>query len=289
MIGALAVAALLAGASGIQRADTQQADTTFAVRAGGTLEIETHAGSVTVGVWDRDAIRVETARSDRSRPRVRVDGTRVRIDTESIRPGLATADYTITVPRNFGVQVDGLNVVVTVEGTTGDVEVDNVEGSITVRGVTGAIDVESVSGGVLVQDVRGRVDVTTINQNIRLVDVRGAIAAETVNGGITIRGADAARVHASTVNGFVDYDGAVRDGGNYYLGAHNGRITMSLAERTNASVRITTNSGRVDAAFPVQITTLRDRRTQFTLGNGSATVELESFNGTVHLVRPAGR
>lgn len=283
MIGALVAATALAIGA------VQQVDTTFAVRAGGTIEVDTHGGSVVVGSWDRDAIRITTTRTGRSRPRIRVSGSEVSVRTESTYGGPSSEDYRITVPRSFGVRVDGLNVAVTVEGTTGDVEVDNIEGMISIRDVTGNIDIESVSGGVSIENVRGSVNVTTVNQNIRLAGVRGDIDVETTNGGITIRGVESARVRASTVNGFVEYDGAVRDGGSYYLGTHNGRVTMSLAERANASVSIATNSGRVDTAFPVQITSLQNRRTQFTLGTGSATVELESFNGTVHLVRPTGR
>jgi DUF4097 and DUF4098 domain-containing protein YvlB len=266
-----------------------QADTTFAVRAGGSLELNTDGGSVTVGSWDRDAVRIVTARTDRSRPRIDVRGSAVTVHSESLRPGPANEDYTITVPRRFSVGVDGVDVVVGISGITGDVSIDNVEGAVRIRDVTGRISVESVSGGVAIENARGNVTVTTVNQGIRIEDVRGDIAVETVNGSIAIHGAESSHVRASTVNGVIEYDGAVRDGGSYYLGTHNGRIIMSLAERVNARVTAATSNGRVEAEFPIQLNAMRDGRAQFTLGNGSASVELQSFNGTVHLVRPAGR
>jgi hypothetical protein len=41
--------------------------------------------------------------------------------------------------------------------------------------------------------------------------------------------------------------------------------------------------------FPVRVTGSGDREFSLTLGNGSARIELESHNGTIHLVRPRGR
>lgn len=268
----------------------QQVDTTFDVRAGGTLDVETHGGSVTVRAWDRDAVRIRAPQLDRAGLGVRHDADGVRVETES-RFGrrMAAVAYEISVPRRYNVSIEGVNIVVVVDGVQGDVEIDNIEGAISVRGTAGELSIESVSGGITITNARGPVEVSTVNQNIRLDGVRGRIAAETVNGSIVIRATDSNDVHASTVNGLIDYDGAVRDGGRYYLGAHNGRITMSLAEAVNASVTVSTNSGRVETAFPVSIRETSGRNVSFTLGTGSARVELQSFNGTVHLVRPGGR
>ena len=74
----------------------------------------------------------------------------------------AQVRYEITVPRSYGVRVDGVNVFTMVEGLNGDVAIHNVEGAINVRGVTGDVAVESVSGGVVIQNTSGRVRAGTV-------------------------------------------------------------------------------------------------------------------------------
>jgi DUF4097 and DUF4098 domain-containing protein YvlB len=282
MITALLASALLLAAP------LQQTDTTFAVQAGGTLELEAHGGRAVIRSWDRDAIRIVASHAPGTDVRIGQRTSSVRVESTA-RGGPPNVQYEITVPRRYSMRIEGVNLQVTVEAVQGSVHVDNVEGAVTVRDVSGDVRVESVSGRVLIENVRGHVTATTVNQAVAITGVTGDIDAGTVNGSVVIRMAESANVRASTVNGLVEYGGTVQDGGRYQLSTHNGRITMGLPERANASVTITTSSGKVESAFPVQINALRGRDVSFTMGSGSARVELETFNGTVYLVRPAGR
>ena len=55
----------------------------------------------------------------------------------------------------------------------------------------------------------------------------------------------------------------------------------------NATVSIATFNGEFESEFPVTLTEARKgKRFSFTLGSGSAQVTLESFQGTIRLVRP---
>ncbi|MBR9990687.1 MAG: DUF4097 family beta strand repeat protein [Gemmatimonadetes bacterium] len=279
--------AILAGvlALGMQQ---QQMDTTFAVRAGGALQLDAMNGSVTIDTWDRNAMRVQ-ARHGRS-TEIEIDrrGSDVSIDMD-YRGAPQSVAFAITVPRSYSVEIDGLNLGITVDGVRGSVTLENVDGSIVVRGVTGDVDVESVSGSILIENVTGDISVESVNQAIRVNNSRGRIEAETVNGSIVMRGVDATSVEASTVNGVVEYIGTIRDDGRYFLGTHNGRITMGVPERTNARIAISTRNGRVESEFPLRMTDSSGGDFSFTLGSGSARVALESYNGTVNLVRPGGR
>lgn len=283
------ITAVLAGvlALGMQ----QPTDTTFAVRAGASLELDVQSGSVVVRSWDRDEMRVQATHDGATRVRIRNRDSGVSIEAEEWRghgPGKSVS-FEITVPRSFGVEIEGINVRAHVENVRGPVVVENVQGAIVVRGVNGDVDVESVTGSLTVEDVRGSVRASATNQGVVLRNVTGTVSAETVNGNITLHGIESAAVEAHTVNGFVHYDGSIRDGGRYAIGTHNGEIRIAIAERTNATLRITTMNGKVQSAFPVRIGSMREGTTQVTLGSGSARVELESFNGSINLVRPTGR
>lgn len=281
------ITALLAGALALGVAQ-QQMDTTFAVRPGGELRLEAMNGTVRIGTWDREAMRVRATHGRLAR--IELDRSRSEVDIEVNHRGRPQAvNFEITVPRSYDVDIEGLNLAITVDGLRGAAVLQNVEGAITVRGVTGSVDVESVSGGVALEDVRGDITVSTVNEAIRITGGKGNIEAENSNGSIVMRNVDAASVEASTVNGLVEYIGAVRDGGRYFLGAHNGQITMGIPERANARVRVTTHNGRVETAFAVRVAGSRNNEFGFTLGSGSASIELESYNGTINLVRPTGR
>jgi DUF4097 and DUF4098 domain-containing protein YvlB len=280
------VLALLLAAGSVQ----QQTDTTFAVQPGAQLQLEVFAGSATIRTWDRSAMRVVAVYNRPAQLHVRQRGGAVHVEAE--RPNSLTGPaglrvrYEITVPRNFGVGIEGMSADVDIEGVEGNIVVENVEGAIRVAGVTGNVRTTSVSGAVTIDNVRGDVSVQTVNQGARLTGVRGALDIEAVNGGIRMERIESRSVQASTLNGAVDYSGSIHDGGRYYLGTHNGRITLAVPENTNATLAITTRVGQVDTAFPVRVGSARDGSVTVTLGSGSARVELESYNGSVRLVRP---
>jgi DUF4097 and DUF4098 domain-containing protein YvlB len=279
------LAGLLAFAPPLQ----QQLDTTISVRPGGQLHVEAMIGRATVQTWDRNAVRVRATPENDAHVTVRETAQGVSVGTRPGRGGPARVTYELTVPRGYAVALEGLNLRVDVEGVQGDVSVENIEGTIALRGVGGAVRLESVSGGMVLEDITGSVTANSINQNIRLARVRGDVSIEAVNGSIVMREMNSARVRAATVNGLIEYDGPIQDGGRYALSTHNGRITMSVPEQANANISVTTRSGRVETGFPVPLSDTRGNRMSFRLGTGSADVDLQSFNGTIRLVRPGGR
>ncbi len=58
-----------------------QADTTFAVAAGDRLLIDHHAGSIEVGVWDRDVVRIVTDEDEYNAINVDRSGNEIRVTT----------------------------------------------------------------------------------------------------------------------------------------------------------------------------------------------------------------
>jgi DUF4097 and DUF4098 domain-containing protein YvlB len=283
MLAGIATAALAVGLA------LQQTDTTFAVRAGSRLILDTHDGAAVVGVWNRNEIRVQAIHGERGSVSIRQSTSGVRVEAEGHRGPARGVRFEITVPREFGVAIDGVNIVATVDGVHGNVDVENIEGEITIRNVVGNVSIESVSGNVVVDNVRGNVEASSTNQGLRITGVRGNVEAETTNGSILMRAIEASLVEANTINGIIEYDGTVRDDGRYYLGAFNGRITMSIPESANASITVHTANGRIVTSFPVPLQSSRENRISFRVGSGSARVELESYNGTIRLVRPGGR
>jgi DUF4097 and DUF4098 domain-containing protein YvlB len=144
-----------------------------------------------------------------------------------------------------------------------------------------------VQGAVSLKGAKGRIDVHSVNEDVTVTGASGEITAETVNGEVVLDRVDATSLDAGTVNGDVAYDGPIRNGGRYSLSSHNGDVSLAVAENASAMVTVSTFSGEFESDFPVPLReTRKGRRFSFSLGGGSAQVSLESFQGTVRLVRP---
>lgn len=276
----LGLLALLAQGSGTT-------DTTIAVRPDTRLEMHLLGGDIVVHTWDRAAVKVEADLSDRDRLVVDYGGAVLQVGASSRRGGQHPVDFTLTVPAAMDLTLSGTYSDITVDGTTGRVSLETVQGDVRLQGGSGPVTVHSVSGDVHVSGVRGQLEAHSTNGAVDAEDVTGSVNAETVNGDITLRDIRSDDVSATTVNGDIEYRGTIRDNGQYRLSNHNGDVTVAVPVGTNASVTVSTFNGDFDSDFPVTLSGGRQgRRFSFTLGSGSATLDLESFQGSIRLVRP---
>jgi putative adhesin len=273
--GALALAAV------------QQVDTTVNVGRGQRLDVNAFGGEVTVRAWNRNAVRVEATASGRDQVEVSASATAVSVRTQGRRGPPSEIDLRISAPPWIALSLAGVHTDMKVDGVRAPITAETVEGEVDVSGGEGLISLRSVQGSVALRGGKGRISVNSVNEDVEVRNSSGEITAETVNGEITLQINDAASVDASTVNGDIAYSGPIRNGGRYAFSTHNGDVTVTVAEGTNASVAVSTFSGEFESEFPVP---LRDTRAgkgfNFTLGSGSARVTLESFQGTIRLVRP---
>lgn len=264
-----------------------QTDQTIDVKKGVRLEVHNFAGDVIVKVWNRDAVRIEADHSERETVDIRPSDVALIVRGRSRNGPSRPIDYTITVPAWMPVSVDGTNADVTIDGAGADVNVETTRGDILVRGGSGFVSVKSVQGRITIERAKGRIEAQTVNESIRLADVSGDVTAGTTNGGLVLERVDTANLDVYTVNGGIAFDGPIRDKGSYRLTTHNGLVSMAISDKANATLRVRTYGGSFRSTFPLKLDD-QDRRNRFTLtlGDGSARIELESFNGSIALRRP---
>ena len=265
-------------------------DQTVDVTKGTRLVLSNNAGEVLVRSWDRDQVRVQATHSEREKLDIQTADMTLRIRGRAARGPSTLIDYQITVPRWMPVNLSGTYLESTIEGTTAEVTVETVHGNVRVVGGSGAISVRSVEGTITVEKATGKVQATTVNEGIRLTNVSGDMTAETTNGDIVIENAQTTSLDASTVNGDVTFNGSIRDGGAYRLTTHGGDIRVGLGGAPNATVFVRTFQGDFGADFPIQLPEGQSARSgskrfNFTLGTGSARIELQSFNGDIVVAR----
>lgn len=278
-IASLALAVLAATASGT--------DTTLSVREGTRLELDNFSGGIVVETWARNAVRIRAEHSRRTEVEVDHEGTVLSVSASGHMGTPATVDYLLTVPSWMALELSGIGTDVTVRGTRGSVSVETVKGDVSIEGGSGRVSATSIEGGVHVEATTGNVEVSSVNEGVWVSGVSGPISASSVNGHVVLTSVQSTRVDASTVNGTVLLTGPMRPDGVYHLSSHNGDLLVGIAAQANVSVHVSTYQGELKTGFPVKMSdTRKEGRYRFTLGSGAATLELESFQGTITVDRP---
>lgn len=280
---------LLTLAAGLALAASQQIDTTVTAQQGQRLQVNAHGGDVIVRSWNRNAVRVEGATSGH-RVEISTSPATVSVRTHGRHGPPTDVDLRISAPAWMALNLSGVNTDVRVEGLRAPITVETVDGDVDVTGGDGLISLRSVQGSVSLKGAKGRISLNSVNEDVQVMNSSGEIMAETVNGGITLDAVNAPTVDASTINGDITYAGPIMNSGRYSLSTHNGDIVLTVADGTSANVAVSTFNGEFESEFPVPLSgTRKGKGFNFILGGGSAQITLESFQGTIELVRPGGR
>jgi hypothetical protein len=291
ILGTALLMALAAGAPAQERTPrAPETDQTVPVSRGTRLTIDNRTGEVLVRTWDKDALRVQARHAARTRVNVRTTAAGVRVSASSQTGPAGSVDYDITIPAWMPMKIEGHFIYVMVEGAQGEVAIETVRGDVVLKGGAGAISVQTIQGEIVVEGGRGKINLSSVNEGIKVTGAAGEITAETTNGSISLARIESTSVSVATVNGDLVYDGTLADNGRYRFNTHNGDITVTVPETANATFSVRTYNGDFAASFPVKgpeaSELRRGRRATYTLGNGSADVQLESFGGAIRLRRP---
>ncbi len=263
-----------------------QTDTVVPLQGARRLELESMGGEIVVRTWERDAVHIQAEHSSRTRIGVDRHGDVLSLRTEAERGPATIVDLQLTVPAALNLAIAGWHTPVTIEGVAGEVEVETLEGSIDIRGGSGRVIAQATNGEVVIHGARGRVEAAAVAGTVRVVDCSGEIFAETVSGNLVLENIVASTVEAGTVSGNVSFAGAIEDGGRYAFGAHSGRIELYLPPGVNASVTTASLTGSVQSDYPGAPTEFESKkRSSFTLGTGSARIEVETFSGGIVIKR----
>jgi DUF4097 and DUF4098 domain-containing protein YvlB len=261
------------------------ADTTVSVERGQSVAIENFSGRLIVRTWDRPEIAFEAEGRDEANVNVARSARELSFSADR-RWRNRAATILVRMPAWAPLKVRGNELDVEVEGLTGGLSVLSVEGGIRIRRVSGGVVARTVDGVLEVDDVEGSLELFSLDDDVWVSKVRGDVRVEAGDGDIHLRGIDAEKVQASTVDGEVEFEGVIRPGGRYELMTHDGDITLEVDESVSASVSVSTFDGDFTTEFPVLLSGLNSSREfTFTLGGGEATIIMRAFDGEIRLVR----
>ena len=263
-------------------------DTTFSVPSGTQLELENYAGSIEVGTWGKNAVRIEAQHGRRAVIDVSTGDGVVSVDVETTHGAPTSADFKLTVPAWMPLKLSGVYCDIVAAGSKSWIEAETVQGDVEVDGGEEHVSLQSVQGSVKLTNASGKMEVSSVNQGVTVFDVKGDLSAESVNGKIEVRDARLAAFEASTVNGTLIYEGDFQKSGRYELSTHNGSVYVAIPANADLNIEAASYSGAFEATFPIERDRESKRSKRYTarLGSGSAHLTVETFQGSILLYRP---
>jgi DUF4097 and DUF4098 domain-containing protein YvlB len=268
--------------------EVQRIDTTFTFSRDGTVDLSSISGNIVVTGWNRGEARIR-ASSERGRLRWSFSGSRISIESESVRGRMGDTRYELSVPEGVRVTMRSTSGSLTARGIRGGVDAHTTSGDVEVTDAGGRLELASLSGEVRGSRLRGDVEASSVSGSVELDDVEGrSVALGSTSGDIVLTNARSRDVTASTVSGGVEYRGSIESGGQYEFRSHSGPVTISIPENSSARFSVETFSGSLGSEFPVTLQpdrTRRGRRLEFNLGGGDARVVAESFSGSIDIRR----
>lgn len=277
-------------------------DTTVGVGRDAVVDLSLVNGNVTVTAWGRGDVQVR-GYSERLPLRFEHQGGRVRVWVPSGNYRGRSGDQRLEVVVPVGTRVSAKSVSgdVRVTGVRGELEAGTVSGEVEASDAVRRIALNSVSGSVQGTNLEGDVRAVSVSGEVLLDQIVGEIEAQSVSGEVDVRRARSARLKMESVSGDLTYDGTIARDGRYELSSHSGEIHLALPADVGAQLSLRTFSGSIDTEFPLTMggTTDRDdrgrtvrgrdRRMDFTLGSGGATIVAETFSGSITIARAGAR
>lgn len=287
-MGALLMAGwFLAGAVGPAVAAP---DTTVELRRGDRVVVERFTGELSIESWSRSSLSVGGDADDVRGVAVTRSGSDVTVRPSDRKARTNDVDLVVRVPPWVRLEVSGRELDVSVAGVEGGVTVRNVSGDVRMDRVGGEVVINTVEGEIGVYGARGPVTAHSRGDDVTLSDVTGDVDVASGDGDLRLEDVTASKLRAETLDGDVYFSGPLASEGTYSISVHDGDATVVLPGNTDAHVSVSTFDGELTSEFPVTL-----RRYQgggvfdFTLGDGSAQVEVKVFDGEIRFIRREGR
>ena len=275
----------------------EEVNETLDASADGKVEIYNTAGSVTVEGWSRGVVEVTGTLGEEVDEFIfERDGDTVVVKVKPIKGkssgGRSTSSHiTVRAPQKSSIDVATISAEIDVEGVEGEQELQSVSGNITTRAFSAEVEAETVSGDI---DIAGSGDdleaeLTSVSGGIVVRDLSGVIDLETVNGRLEIGGGSFSEAAMETVNGRIDFESNLRNGGDLEIETVNGRVVANFVGDLSAEIDVNTFNGRIKNCFgPKPEKTSKYApgwELSFTEGSGDGSVSIATLNGGVTLCK----
>jgi DUF4097 and DUF4098 domain-containing protein YvlB len=268
----------------------------YPLKTGGRLTVETFNGSVEISGWDQDTVDISGTKfgptqSEADNLQVNIDATADSVGIRVPRPSLGRnegARFVIKIPRNATLsRITTSNASIRTQDGVGPARLKSGNGSIHVADFRGRLDAETSNSAIELLNVEGDATVHSSNGHIHADRLAGSLDASTSNGSIQASLARADRpVRASTSNSSVELTFPAHFSSDVRVSTNNGGITLRLPESTNARVVARTSNSSVTTDFEIKTQgEITRNHLDGVIGAGGPLIDLSTSNGGIRLLR----
>lgn len=284
-IGALLlVAAATAGAREVAESIDAAGD--------GQVEIVNISGSVEVYGWSQNTVEVTGELGDKVEELIlerNGDKVLVKVKVPRNNSSNISSDLEVRVPEGSSIDVSTVSADITVEDVEGEQKLQTVSGDVEVQAFGNDVSAQSVSGDV---DVNGNgsdaeIAGNTVSGDVSVINASGSVTAEAVSGDILVRDGSFDRAGLNTVNGEIDFQASLRNGGKLTAESVNGDVDIQFGGDVDARFDIETFNGDISNCFgPKAERTSKYApgwELSFSEGNGQGRVTISTLNGDIDI------
>lgn len=267
-------------------------DETRSLDPGGTLEISSISGSVTVVGGAGQVEITGTVGDDVEELEIEGGGDRLSIRVKTPRNGGSHMDLeahlTIRAPSDARLEVQTVSASISVEAMDERLELQTVSGEIRAESRPRVLSAQTVSGTIHTVGALERAEVQSVSSSIELGEITGRLQAATVSGGLVLTGGSLEEADLSTVSGDVEISTVLPAGAELSINSHSGAVVLALGGSASARFDVTTFSGDIDNALSSDTAERTSKYApgktlEFSVGGGSARVDINTFSGNVRI------
>jgi len=288
---------LLAAIASPSHAATPIAETLAPLDARGELEVSNVRGRISVSAWERNEVSWSGSLGADAKLLVEKSATRVSLRVEAQggsswlgwnRGPREDSVLVIRVPAAASLELSAVSANIDVNAMRGSaaVEAESVSGDVAVKASkVDQLELSSVSGDLDFDGEASRIEAETVSGDLRMNGASREVTVETVSGNAEVHAAAISEFEGSSVSGDIAFDGALAPGARLDVESMSGDVDITLPAASSARVSAESFSGSLDNEFGLAVedeegpgSSMRGK-----LGDGSATIEIESFSGDVRL------
>ncbi|MBI2397415.1 MAG: DUF4097 family beta strand repeat protein [Xanthomonadales bacterium] len=288
---------LLAACAGPLHAATPIAETLAPLDARGEVEVSNVRGRISISAWERNEVSWSGSLGADAKLLVDKSATRIslRVEAQSGSNWLGwdrgpreDSVLVIRVPAAASLELSAVSANIDVNAMRGSasIEAESVSGDVAVKATSAdKLELSSVSGDLGFDGEARRIEAETVSGDLRMSGSSREVTVETVSGNADVHATAVNEFEGSSVSGDIAFDGALAADARLDVESMSGDVNITLPAASSARVSAESFSGSLDNEFglPVEDEEGPGSSMRGKLGDGSATIEIESFSGDVRL------
>lgn len=258
----------------------------------GQVEIINISGSVEVYGWSQGTVEVTGELGEKVEELIlerNGDKVLVKVKVPRNNSNNISSDLVVRVPEGSSIDVSTVSADITVESVEGEQSLHTVSGDVDTQAFGSDVSAQSVSGDVEVNGDGNDAEISanTVSGDVTVIDVSGSVSAEAVSGDVMVRDGSFERAGMNTVNGEIDFQASLLDGGKLTAESVNGDVDIQFDGDVNARFDIETFNGDIENCFgPKAERTSKYApgwELSFTEGDGEGRVTISTLNGDIDI------